>query len=77
MIDHNGRILLNYVSPDTRFRGVSKALLAHMEEEARRRGLPQTRLESTMTARAFYVAAGYEPDREAAEQGERLRKILQ
>jgi len=73
---HQGQILLNYVSPDARFRGVSQALLAHMEDEMRRRGVSQCRLESTQTARAFYAAAGYEPDTDTIEPGERVRKIL-
>src|ERR1051325_8047689 len=34
-----GEILLNYVSPDARLRGVSKALVARLEEEASALGL--------------------------------------
>ena len=33
-IQSSGRIALNYVSPDARFRGVSKALMARMEAKA-------------------------------------------
>ena len=54
-----GAILLNYVSPDARFRGVSKALLAEMEATARQHGNTACRLISSVTARRFYVSAGY------------------
>lgn len=54
-----GRISLNYVSPDARFRGVSKALVAELERQARALGLDHCRLESTRTALAFYRAMGY------------------
>jgi len=54
-----GMITLNYVSPDARFQGVSKALLAALERTAAELGLTQCRLESTKTARRFYQAAGY------------------
>ena len=56
-----GMITLNYVSPDARFQGVSKALLAALERTAAELGLKQCRLESTKTARRFYEAAGYRP----------------
>jgi GNAT superfamily N-acetyltransferase len=61
MLGRTGSILLNYVSPDARWRGVSKALLAHMEGVARAKDLTQCTVESTKTARAFYEAAGYVP----------------
>ena len=54
-----GMITLNYVSPDKRFKGVSKALLAALERKATELGLTQCRLESTKTARRLYEAAGY------------------
>lgn len=54
-----GRISLNYVSPDARFRGVSKALLRQLEREARRLRLEACNLESTRTALAFYRGMGY------------------
>lgn len=54
-----GLITLNYVSPDFRFRGASKALLAALERKAAELGLAQCWLESTKTARRLYEAAGY------------------
>ncbi|MGI9476299.1 MAG: GNAT family N-acetyltransferase [Hyphomicrobiaceae bacterium] len=54
-----GHVTLNYVSPDHRFRGVSKALLESLEGEAIKLGLRQLSLHSTKTARRFYRAAGF------------------
>lgn len=54
-----GEITLNYVSPDARFRGVSKALLADLELRAAVQGNEACELESTETARRFYLARGY------------------
>ena len=57
-----GEIQLNYVSPDARFRGVSRALLAALEDRALARGNSRCHLISTETARRFYLAAGYAED---------------
>jgi GNAT superfamily N-acetyltransferase len=57
-----GEINLNYVSPDARFRGVSKALLKALEARALARGATRCTLTSTGTARRFYHAAGYVED---------------
>jgi GNAT superfamily N-acetyltransferase len=51
---------LNYVDPDHRFAGVSKALLEAMEGELRARGIREARLHSTRTAHEFYLGAGWE-----------------
>jgi GNAT superfamily N-acetyltransferase len=56
---HAGLVTLNYVSPDARFKGVSKALLAALERKAAELGLAQCSLASTKTALNFYRAAGY------------------
>jgi N-acetylglutamate synthase-like GNAT family acetyltransferase len=58
-MDGAGRITLNYVAPDARFRGVSKALVGVLEEAARNLGIEECRLESTQTALRFYRALGY------------------
>jgi GNAT superfamily N-acetyltransferase len=57
-----GEITLNYVSPDARFRGISRAMLKALEEQARERGNARCTLTSTGTARRFYRAAGYVED---------------
>lgn len=54
-----GEITLNYVSPDARFRGVSRALLGALEARAIQRGNIRCTLTSTETARRFYHANGY------------------
>ena len=54
-----GTIGLNYVSPDARFRGVSRALLRALEARAAERGNTQCTLTSTETARHFYLSNGY------------------
>jgi GNAT superfamily N-acetyltransferase len=57
-----GKITLNYVSPDARFRGVSRALLGALETRALQRGNTRCTLASTETARRFYRANGYVED---------------
>ena len=59
MVSDAGEILLNYVSPSARFRGVSRALLKALEARARERGAAIATLESTETARRFYLSNGY------------------
>lgn len=57
-----GEITLNYVSPDARFRGVSRALLRALEERAAARGCVRCTLTSTATARHLYLDGGYVED---------------
>jgi len=57
-----GEITLNYVSPDARFRGVSRTLLTALEERARSQGHAHCTLASTKTARRFYLERGYSED---------------
>ena len=57
-----GNITLNYVSPDARFRGVSRAMLRALETRASERCNRRCRLISTETARRFYRANGYTKD---------------
>jgi quinol monooxygenase YgiN/predicted N-acetyltransferase YhbS len=55
-----GEIEVNYVSPDARFRGVSRALMSALESRARTKGATLCTLVSTETARKFYLSLGYE-----------------
>ena len=57
-----GEITLNYVSPDARWRGVSRALLGALEKRAIERGNVRCTLRSTETAHRFYLDAGYVDD---------------
>src|SRR5581483_3380965 len=61
-ITADGEITLNYVSPDARFRGVSKALLSELEAKAATLGHTRCTLTSTLTARRLYRSAGYLDD---------------
>jgi GNAT superfamily N-acetyltransferase len=57
-----GEINLNYVSPDARFRGVSRAMMGVLEARAMERGNVRCTLISTETARRFYLSSGYTED---------------
>ncbi|MBO0756659.1 MAG: GNAT family N-acetyltransferase [Bradyrhizobiaceae bacterium] len=57
-----GEINLNYVSPDARFRGVSRQLLGALEARTLERGNMRCTLTSTQTARRFYRDRGYLED---------------
>ncbi len=57
-----GEITLNYVSPDARFRGVSRAMVNALEARALQRGNLRCHLVSTQTARGFYRSEGYRED---------------
>lgn len=61
-VTNAGEVTLNYVSPDARFRGVSRALLRALETRAIERGNARCTLTSTETARRFYLANGYIED---------------
>jgi GNAT superfamily N-acetyltransferase len=54
-----GEITLNYVAPDSRFRGISRALLGALEARAAERGNTRCTLTSTETAHRFYQSSGY------------------
>src|ERR1043166_1158911 len=58
-VTNGGQITLNYVHPDARFRGVSKSMLEALEHRAASRGGVSCALNSTETARRFYLAQGY------------------
>ena len=58
-VTDSGEITLNYVSPDARFRGVSTALLDALEKRTIELGHDECHLESTETARRFYLDRGY------------------
>ena len=71
------KIILNYVSPKHRFAGVSKALLQAMEQAL---GPGEATLDSTLTARLFYLAGGWEeagpPEPYRFVAGYPMRKML-
>ncbi|RCS21526.1 GNAT family N-acetyltransferase [Phyllobacterium salinisoli] len=69
---HAGEITLNYVAPESRFKGVSKSILASLEAYLRDLGWAQSTLTSTRTAHSFYVAAGYKDAGESEFWGKLL-----
>src|SRR5262252_1182717 len=54
-----GTINLCYVLPDMQRRGVGRALMDHVELEAKQRGMNQLQLMSSANARRFYEQLGY------------------
>jgi GNAT superfamily N-acetyltransferase len=68
-------IVLNYVAPEHRFQGVSKALLANMEESLRNAGISVGKLVSTRTALGFYLVSGWSELGPGAG-GIRMEKVL-
>ncbi|MFG3593388.1 GNAT family N-acetyltransferase [Bradyrhizobium sp. RDI18] len=75
-----GEITLNYVTPEARFRGVSRALLRALEARAVERGNSRCTLTSTATAHRFYRSAGYidegEPTKFGMAGGYRMSKEI-
>ena len=59
LLNRSGKLALLYVAPAARFAGISKALLATLEQEAIDAGIKDISLESSMTARRFYQRCGY------------------
>ena len=52
-------VALNYVSPKFRYKGVSRAMLAVLENALRESGCAKGKLTSTITAHEFYLASGW------------------
>lgn len=59
MVAWRGEIVLNFVAPEARFRGASKALMTHMEGHLLGHGVDRVVLFSTHVARQFYGSLGY------------------
>jgi GNAT superfamily N-acetyltransferase len=74
MMSGNGNILLNYVLPDSRFRGISKAMLAQLEASAAHKNLRAVQVTTTKTALRFYTALGYHPSKLRSSAETTLRK---
>jgi GNAT superfamily N-acetyltransferase len=76
----DGELALLYVVPQVHGTGVGRALLAALETAGRRAGLTEFRLESTATAREFYVRNGFssagEPSCGSGIIGYLMRKAL-
>ena len=66
VMDH-GEVLLAYVAPEFRFRGVTKTLLARMEVHARAQHADRMSLTTTDTAYPFFLAQGYVAEEEVGD----------
>ncbi len=62
-----GDLTLLYVNPEDRFQGVSKALLTDIETRAKQMKVPRLVLTSSVTARSFYLARGYQIEEQATD----------
>lgn len=73
-------IVLNYIHPEARFRGVSSAMMDHLEAMLTRPGTTHIDLVSTITARRFYERRGYTernlPPEQRPPYGIAMRKML-
>jgi len=67
-----GVIKLCYLVPEALSQGIGKALLQTLEQSARAHGHTQLRLESSLTARDFYLRQGYHLQGEPAPE-QRIR----
>lgn len=55
----DGKVYLNYILPEARHKGVSKAQMQSLEDYYKDKGLPEIRLNSTKTAIRLYSSLGY------------------
>ena len=62
-----GEVLMAYVAPEFRFRGVTKTLLERMERHAHAQRADRMSLTTTNTAHAFFLARGYTPEDEIGD----------
>ena len=70
-----GEITTNYVSPNARFQGISRAMMAELEARTRRRGLTHCTLVSTETARSLLPSARLHRNRPGAAKIRHRRKL--
>jgi GNAT superfamily N-acetyltransferase len=61
-VNRQGVVIFTYVSPAHRFQGLSRALLARLEQVLHDWGNEEGRLVSTATARRFYLDRGWVED---------------
>jgi len=77
---HDGEIMLCYILPEVLHQGAGRRILADLEQHASLLGHTQVRLDSTITARHFYLRNGYtshgEPSYHRGVKGFPLRKFL-
>lgn len=72
LISLPGEILLNYVLPEYKNKGVGKKLLAGLESFAKSADLSEITVVSTITAKSFYERNGFEKQAEPLYTGNLL-----
>lgn len=72
-----GEVVLNYVLPEARFCGVSKALMNAIETRFAEQGLAKARLRSTCTAERFYRSIGYVLIDRPRDPGDRASAVFE
>jgi GNAT superfamily N-acetyltransferase len=60
-LSREGEVRVLYVDPGTAGRGAGSLMLRRLEEQAAAWGATEVFLNSSLTARGFYAARGYEP----------------
>jgi histone acetyltransferase (RNA polymerase elongator complex component) len=78
-MNDRGRVVVRLAASedtDSVVTGVGRVLLATLEEEARRQGLRELSVESTVSARGFYFRHGYRPRGNGAPDSSLLCKML-
>jgi GNAT superfamily N-acetyltransferase len=75
VIGLEGTGVYDFVAPDRQGRGVGRALLSFVEELARRRGIEELHLSSSLTAVGFYERLGYR--RTGAESDGRFGRTME
>ena len=71
----NAEILLCYVLPEVKGRGIVHALLGHLEAWASKRGHRRFHVVSTVTARGFYERKGYRLSGPPLEQADQIVEL--
>ena len=78
--DARGVVLMNYIAPSHRLKGISSAMLTYLETAMRQAGISESRLVSTATARRFYETRGWRAYGELIPcmgvTGQPMRKLL-
>lgn len=75
--NNSGRILMNYVHPEYRFIGVSKAIMQHLESHLQALGIQKATLESSKTAYKFYQSMGWQNIETSDDKIEMLKHLQQ
>ncbi|MGL1919552.1 MAG: GNAT family N-acetyltransferase [Hyphomicrobiales bacterium] len=74
-VNDQGRVLMNYVHPNFRFVGVSKAIMNGLLAHCKSLDLRQATLESSKTALEFYKGCGWEVIKSTDDKIEMIKDL--